>query len=194
MKYKKLTATRTFAIYGKNPDAGQLRPHMDDPWFFAKLVRAESSCLQFYPSGGGLPRSDGQGYGLTQLTNPAPKHAQVWNWTKNIEEAKRRLTGFETTATAFWADQVDQWKEYNTIQRDRGRPEVPAPRPPGSRSRETFGYDDSGKKPFSHGIWIQLYNGNGPSGAHWVAWKDSAWKFNEPENYVETVLGQTPCP
>lgn len=206
VKYKKLTATRTFAIYGKNPDAGQLRPHMGDPWFFAKLVRAESSCLQFYPSGGGLPRSDGQGYGLTQLTNPAPEHAQVWNWTKNIEEAKRRLAGFETTATAFWADQVDQWGTYNDDRAERGLSQA-GPPPDKSHGSVTFGYLGAGKRPLSDGIWIKMYNGARP---HWVVWENkdwvewkkteegieplAYWEYNEGDGYVGSVTNAAPCP
>ena len=206
VNYKKLTATRTFAIYGKNPDAGQLRPHMGGPWFFAKLVRAESSCLQFYPSGGGLPRSDGQGYGLTQLTNPAPEHAQVWNWTANLNEGKSRLEGLSSQAESWWKLQKDQWGEYNMDRRDRS---VSQASPPADRHHGsvTFGYQGAGKRPLSDGIWIKMYNGAKP---HWVVWENkdwvewkkteegieplAYWEYNEGNGYVGSVANAAPCP
>ena len=181
-----------YAIHGLNPTSKQLKTHMGDPWFFAKLVRAESSCLQFFPSRGGPPRSDGAGYGLTQITHN-PSRTIVWNWTKNIEQGKSRLEDFMSTADTFWAEQVKQWRAHNEALGEGGV-EVPPPNPPGRRARATFGYNVAGKKSFADGIAMQMYNGNGPTGAHWVAWKDSKWKFNEPKDYVERVLGQLPCP
>lgn len=193
VNYKTLTATRTFAIYGKNPDASQLRPHMSDPWFFAKLVRAESSCLQFYPSGGGLPRSDGQGYGLTQLTNPAPERVHVWNWTANLNEAKRRLGNFKSEAESWWKSQEDQWKRYNATQSVENRVSPPNDQ---VRGGVTFGYTGSGKKPLWQADWIQRYNG---SSAYWIVWENQdtrkapVWEINDT-GYVQRVLAASACP
>ena len=211
VKHKTLRATRKFAIYGKNPDAGQLQPHMGDPWFFAKLVRAESSCLQFYPSGGGLPRTDGQGYSLTQLTNPPPKHEQVWNWKANLEEGQSRLNAFESEAESWWKEQEDQWDAYNRDRRSRGLSEA-SPPPDRYYGSVTFGYQGGGKRPLSDGVWIKLYNGARP---HWIVWENkdwtdwkgkgksegkdkpeplAYWEYNEGAGYVERVAKAAPCP
>ena len=198
-----------YAIHGLNPTASQLQPHMGDPWFFAKLVRAESSCMQFYPSGGGLPRSDGGGYGLTQLTNPAPEREHVWNWTSNLDEAKSRLGVFKTEAGDWWKRQHKQWEDYNTHRKRRTVSQA-APPPDRSYGSVTFGYQGGGKRPLSDGIWIKLYNG---AQAHWIVWenKDWAewkakgrqegkpeplayWEYNEGAGYVGRVANAAPCP
>lgn len=198
-----------YAIHGLNPTSKQLSSHMADPWFFAKLVRAESSCMQFFPSRGGPPRTDGGGYGLTQITFN-PNRTIVWNWAENIKEGKSRLSGFKTRADDFWNSQDSQWKDYNSFQRDWGGTEATPPRDR-SYSGETFGYSGTGKRPLSNGIWIQLYNGNGPSGAMWIVWENqdweswrnrrprpaieplAYWEYNDT-GYVGRVLGQTACP
>ena len=182
-------------IYGENPTSRQLRREIGSPWFFAQLVREESSCRQFDSSGLPVHSSD-NGFGLTQLTNPPPTVAQVWDWQANIDESQSRLSGMETVATDFWTRQVSQWKMYNSQQRTDRMPEVAEP-DDRTYDHVTFGYSGSGKRPMSDGIWIQQYNGS-PSG-HWLVWKNNVpnqapdWEFNDT-GYVGRVVTSQPCP
>ena len=205
-----------YAIHGLNPTNDQLDDHMDDPWFFAKLVRAESSCMQFYPSGGGPPRTDGGGYGLTQITFN-PNKTIVWNWAENIKKGKNRLDHLKEVAEKWWDRQKEQWEIYNDYLAEDGRTEAAAPQDK-TYSGVTFGYEGAGKKPLWQADWIQKYNyGYGSTKAAWLAWKNEEWeewketrvgpeptpywRFNEPvlkndstKTYLEHVFSQPACP
>ena len=196
-------------IHGENPTATQLRPYLDSPWFFAKLVRAESSCRQFdgFRYGPPVHSSDG-GIGLTQLTNPAPDIREIWDWEANITEAKSRLETFETEAMSFWNRQYMQWMEYNTDRQERTL-SMAGPPPDKHYGSVTYGYSGAGKRPLSDGIWIKRYNG---ARAMWIVWENQDWEewanmdprvgieplvyweYNESGSYVQKVSEASPCP
>ena len=140
---EKIEAERSggYWILGENPTSTQLRAEMGDPWFFAKLVRAESSCLQFNDYShrqAGLPRTDGGGYGLTQITSRVSR-GDVWDWLANINEGITRLEAFEQAAEDFWDRQEDQWEKYNGDRHERSMTEADPPKD-FRYSGVTFGY------------------------------------------------------
>lgn len=46
-------------------------------------------------------RSADNGYGMYQLTIPAPNRDQIWNWKENTAEAYRRVLGFDAKARQY---------------------------------------------------------------------------------------------
>ena len=211
---KKIEAERSggYWILGENPTATQLGAEMGDPWFFAKLVRKESSCLQFNDYShrqAGLPRTDGGGYGLTQITF-RPNRDIVWDWLLNINEGITRLEEFERAAKGFWGSQERQWRRYNLDRRIRSMTEAGPPQD-FPYSGVTFGYEGAGKKPLWQADWIQRYNGLGSAGRAFVVWENREWEAwagmdprpaNEPRaywnyndtGYVGRVTAASPCP
>lgn len=77
----------TVQIVGTNPtpdvvnDFIESHPNSDG---FDKLVAHESKYKHFTSEGVPTKTFD-KGYGMCQLTHPAPTFEQVWNWRKNIE-------------------------------------------------------------------------------------------------------------
>ena len=197
VKGKTYSATRSgYKIHGLNPTKTQLAPHVASPWFFSQMIRAESSCLHFYPSAGGpVHVSSDNGFGFTQLTNPKPTIKQKWDWLGNLQEGKSRLSKMNTTAQNWWNSQKMQWETYNAEQRKSNMPEAPPP-PDRNYGKVTFGYSGSGKRSLKDGIWIQLYNGS-PNG-NWLVWENTAdpdnpyWEYNDT-GYVGRVVRSTKC-
>ena len=193
-------------IKGRNPSTSQIAGLASSPWYATRLIRAESSCRQFddgYPL-----KSEDNGYGLMQITNPAPSEEDLWRWTTNVATGLSLLrTDKIVWADSFWARQEREWKEYNA----GPEPDVPAPE---DRSYHggavNFGY--SSGHALRHGLAIKYYNGNGcrrradgtlvtpgcVTGA-WLAWQNKPgvvtpyWAYNEGDNYVEHLTGQMPC-
>ena len=194
-----------YKIHGLNPDKSQLAGHVASPWFFSQMIREESSCLHFLPSGGGeVHVSSDNGFGFAQLTNPRPTAKQKWDWQANLEEAESRLDGMETEAEDWWDKQKKQWETYNAKRKMKNLPEEPHP-PDRTYGDVTFGYSGSGKKLLKDGIWIKMYRGANP---HWLVWENHGeddgvaptWEYNDKdpsyhkmEGYVSRVVKSTPC-
>lgn len=85
------TFIRKTIILGKNPSEEKVITELDsyakeqpDLVRLAKLIfKQESRYRQFYSDGMPLTSFD-KGFGLGQLTNPAPNYEQVWNWKKHV--------------------------------------------------------------------------------------------------------------
>lgn len=63
---------------------------------FDKILKHESKMKHFTDAGEPIKSFD-NGYGICQLTSPAPSYEQVWSWKKNIDAG---LTLFATKRTA----------------------------------------------------------------------------------------------
>ncbi len=110
-------------VLGTNPTAAEATAYLatkpDSGGFDAK-VQKESGFKQFRATG--LPvMSFDRGFGMCQLTSPAPTAAQVWNWKKNLDgglalfavkvsDAKRYLATHGTyTADQLKYEAVCRW-------------------------------------------------------------------------------------
>ena len=111
-----------FNILGiPNPDpAGVVQPYIQGlggaPWMTLNIGIHENGLKQFVESGAnlGLPGHDAAGgYGIMQLTNPAPTTDEKWNWQSNIARVVRHLR--ETDAYGFWRRQVKLWSDHNMM-------------------------------------------------------------------------------
>ncbi|QOW19574.1 hypothetical protein INQ41_00255 [Lysobacter ciconiae] len=79
---------RSVHIRGKNPGAERVLSYLkeiSDVAGFDKIIDKESSFKNFIEADGEPLLSFDGGYGLTQMTNPAPDFEQMWNWKENIK-------------------------------------------------------------------------------------------------------------
>lgn len=80
-------AETSIKITGTNPTSNQVqayltsRPNSDG---FFRIVNHETQCRHFNAQGEPI-RSFDNGFGMAQLTNPAPSYEQVWSWKRNID-------------------------------------------------------------------------------------------------------------
>lgn len=90
------TFIRKTLIRGKNPSQEKIHVEIDsytekgNVGLLKKIYKQESNNRQFYSDESPLVSFD-NGYGMGQLTNPAPSYEQIWNWkaqTKQIIEKR----------------------------------------------------------------------------------------------------------
>ncbi len=65
-----------------------------------KVLREESGWQHFNATGEPI-RSFDNGYGMCQLTRPAPSFEQVWNWKLNVEGGLKLFADKRTTAMGY---------------------------------------------------------------------------------------------
>lgn len=117
---------RAVIIKAKNPTEQKVKDLLatiSDVAGFEKLIAQESHFKNFIDADGEpLVAFDG-GYGLTQMTNPAPTYTQVWNWKENIKggctlyqskqkEAKTHLSQKSRTYTTEQL-KLETWSRWN---------------------------------------------------------------------------------
>jgi hypothetical protein len=90
-------------IIGKNPlplDVDSYVATDIEAAGFERLISHESKYKHF--NGTGQPiRSGDAGYGMCQLTNPAPTFEQVWNWKKNVDAGIKLFKQKRSAAIQF---------------------------------------------------------------------------------------------
>jgi hypothetical protein len=120
------TVSVTVKITGQNPTAQQVSTYLatkPNSEGFDKLLEHESHGKHFNAQGEPVKSFD-NGYGMAQLTTPAPTYDQVWNWKKNID-AGLVLFGQKRSAAVAYLSQssrsytTDQLK-YETVCRWNG--------------------------------------------------------------------------
>lgn len=82
------TFRRSVIIKGKNPGkqkATQFLETIDSIKGFEIIIEKESGFKNFIAADGEPILSFDGGYGLTQMTKPAPTYEQAWNWKENIK-------------------------------------------------------------------------------------------------------------
>lgn len=80
--------TRKVTINGTNPESSDVKTYIDsigDLDGFDKLLEQESHSKHFINYDNNPIVAFDKGYGMTQITTPAPTYEQVWNWKKNID-------------------------------------------------------------------------------------------------------------
>lgn len=98
---------RKITILGKNPSKEMLiseidlYPDKNNGNLAKKIFNQESRYRQFYSDNAPLTSFD-NGYGLGQLTNPAPTYEQIWNWKSHVSEVvQKRIPSARTTAKNY---------------------------------------------------------------------------------------------
>jgi hypothetical protein len=79
---------RSIFIKGKNPTKEKIKAYsdsLDGTKGFDKILMHEALGKNFINADGEPVVAFDGGYGITQMTNPAPSYEQCWNWKKNIE-------------------------------------------------------------------------------------------------------------
>ena len=82
------TFKRSVLIKGKNPTAASVRAllsSLPDCDGFDKLLEQETHYKHFIAADGQPVVAFDKGYGLTQMTHPAPTFEQTWNWRENVK-------------------------------------------------------------------------------------------------------------
>ena len=121
------SATIGINIAGTNPSVADVmaflnsRPNSDG---FGAILAHETNTIHFRNN---VPLKSGDsGYGICQLTNPAPTFEQVWNWTSNID-AGLSLFGVKRSAAVTFLSQsgrtfTDDQLRFETVCRWNGGP------------------------------------------------------------------------
>lgn len=81
------SATVAVRLVGKNPTKADVASYVaakPDGEGFEKIVEHETHS-QHFGTNGEPKKSFDKGYGICQLTNPAPTFEQVWNWRRNVD-------------------------------------------------------------------------------------------------------------
>jgi hypothetical protein len=81
------TLVRAVVIKGQNPTPASVATYvatLDDMIGFEKLLEQETNSKHFIDFDSEPIVAFDKGYGITQMTNPAPTYEQAWNWKANI--------------------------------------------------------------------------------------------------------------
>ena len=114
-------------IIGQNPTHDAIRSYVNgkpDADGFLDIIMHESKGKHFNLAGQPIESFD-HGFGLCQLTRPAPTYEQVWNWKRNIDAGltlfadKRRIArNFLSSHGSYTPDQLKR----ETVARWNGGP------------------------------------------------------------------------
>jgi hypothetical protein len=120
------TMATTVQVRGTNPSALLLKQYLATKLNAAgmeEIINHESKCRQFTAQGEPL-RSFDNGYGLCQLTNPAPNIEQVWNWKLHVDMGLTVLAQKRTAAVLYLSGSnrtyTDSQLTYETVSRWNG--------------------------------------------------------------------------
>lgn len=78
---------RSIFIYGQNPTKEQVADYvatLEDVAGYESLLEQETKTKHFIDFDNEPIVAFDRGYGIAQMTNPAPSYEQVWNWKANI--------------------------------------------------------------------------------------------------------------
>jgi hypothetical protein len=113
---QKAAATISVKIKGTNPPASLVTQYLakkSNADGFDKIIAHESKFVHFTPSTNEPVKSFDNGYGMCQLTTPAPNFEQVWNWQSNVDAG---LKLFEQKRTAAMTYLSQSNRSYTTDQ------------------------------------------------------------------------------
>jgi hypothetical protein len=196
--YKGTKYEQIFHIRGNDPTVQVAEKYISDNckwWYAVPISRQEHGAdgLQFNQAGTlgtdylkniqKTPNrsSDGEGWGIMQLTDPVPSRTQVWNWKENINEAIVRMNEHRKKAEEWIKRQEKQQKEEE-------------PGKPLENYIFEFGgikYQKGTEKTPTDACAIQRYNGAEQWVIYWknkTADSEGEWKINEKfRDYVDAV-------
>lgn len=122
----KQTASVTVKIHGTNPSAAEVKAYLATKAGsdgFDKLLEHESKFKNFNAHSEPIKSFD-NGYGMCQLTTPAPTFQQMWNWKSNVDGglalfATKRASAIQYLSQSNRTYTADQLK-YETVCRWNG--------------------------------------------------------------------------
>ena len=97
------TATITVKIKGTNPSPAEVTQYLTakaGSAGFDKIIEHESK-FKHFNTGNEPVKSFDNGYGMCQLTTPAPTFEQAWNWKLNIDGGLKLFAQKVTSATTY---------------------------------------------------------------------------------------------
>lgn len=118
--------TITFQLEGNQPSADDVKTYLltkVGAIGFDKLIEHESRFKHFDAKGAPIKSFD-NGYGLCQLTSPAPSYEAIWNWKKNVDGGVKLYQGKQNSARTYLSQAgrsfTDSQLKYETICRWNG--------------------------------------------------------------------------
>lgn len=80
---------RTVTILGRQPDTQKIKDYLSahNASELEKIIQQESTFKHFINLDSEPVVAGDKGYGLTQLTNPAPTFLQIWSWKQHLDAA-----------------------------------------------------------------------------------------------------------
>ena len=122
----KQIATINVKIRGTNPTAAEVTKYLAtkaNSAGFEKILEKESHFRQFNNNSEPVKSFD-NGYGMCQLTSPAPTFEQVWNWKLNIDAGLKLFEQKRLSAVAYLGQQKRSYTaeqlKYETVCRWNG--------------------------------------------------------------------------
>lgn len=108
------TFKRSVTIKGKNPGEDKAKAYLttiDDIKGFEKVLAQESKFNNFIELDGQPIVAFDNGYGMTQLTNPAPTFEQAWSWKRNIDGGCQLYQAKQREAKSYLGQQKRTYTE-----------------------------------------------------------------------------------
>jgi hypothetical protein len=96
-------ATMAVTITGTNPSSAELAQFLAtiaNSSGFDKILQHETRCCHFDKTGNPVKSFD-NGYGMSQLTTPAPTFPQIWNWQNNVQAGLALFAAKRAAAVAY---------------------------------------------------------------------------------------------
>lgn len=115
---------RSIFIKGKNPTEEKIKSFsdsLDGTQGFHKILMHEALGKNFINADGEPVVSFDKGYGITQITNPAPNFEQCWSWKENIkigagvykQKRKEAISFFSRSHAAEYTEEMVQKETYS---------------------------------------------------------------------------------
>lgn len=104
VKAGKDTFIRAVIIKAKNPTVEAVKAFLDgmeNVAGFELVIEKESGFKNFINTDGEPMVTFDGGYGLTQMTNPAPTYEQIWNWKENVKGGSGVYQGKQKIASVY---------------------------------------------------------------------------------------------
>jgi hypothetical protein len=98
------TFKRSVDVLAKNPEKDvvlEFLSKIENIKGFDKILAQESKFKNFINADGQPVVAFDGGYGMTQLTTPAPSYEQVWNWKENIKGGAKLYQDKQKSAKAY---------------------------------------------------------------------------------------------
>jgi len=117
---------RTVVVKGTNPSAADVKAllaTLPDCEGFDKLLEQESHFKHFIEADGQPVVAFDKGFGLTQMTHPAPTFEQAWNWKANVKGGAALYQQKQASAKTYLSQQsrtytsdqlrLETWSRWN---------------------------------------------------------------------------------
>lgn len=183
------TVTISVTIKGTNPtvaDIVQFLASQTNSDGFDKILQQESKGRHFGANGEPIKSFD-NGYGLCQLTTPAPSYEQIWNWKLNVQGGLALFASKREAAIAYLGqsnrtftpeqlryESVCRWNggAYHTWNQQAGQwvrnPNILCDSKTGNIGWDMTDPANQGKTEAQlHARDSGTYKGERPAGAHW---------------------------